>query len=277
MTKSPRGKTPLSKLWSCLCHGRTLSQLLFTGLLVWIGIQMVSHPTSSANIERYCPFGGMETLLPWLKGKGTWCSLSTINIAMLLGVLLITLVFKRAFCSHICPVGTIAEWTAKLGRFVPFLPLRVPKRVDRALKWLKYPVLVLILYLTYVAQDLIFRQVDPFYVLFTFGKGHEVAGFSMPLILGIIAIGVAIPMVFCRYLCPFAACLTPFARISPVQVHRDKSKCIDCGACDKACDWAIDVSSVAKVTTGECSLCQDCIRKCPVPGTLYLGVGGPIK
>ena len=272
-------KTGKTKLFSGIKHGRAVSQFLFLGLTIWVAYQMLSG-VRGATIEKYCPFGGVETLFPWLNKTGTLCSLSTINISVLAGVLLITFLFKRVFCSHICPVGTLSEWVATFGRRYIFKSWRVPSKVDHILMWLKYPVLVLIVWGTLRVGELTFREIDPYYVLFTLGRGHGIAegvigigGYSLIIILFLFGLNVLVPLAFCKYLCPMAACLNPLSRIGLVRVHRNVDTCIHCKRCDGTCKWGIEVSNVAGVRSAECSNCQDCVRSCPVPDTLALRIG----
>ncbi|MBI4720572.1 MAG: 4Fe-4S binding protein [Chitinivibrionia bacterium] len=259
--------------------GRTASQLLFLGLTVWIGSQMI-RGVSGATIEKYCPFGGVETLIPWLNKTGTICALSTTNISILAGVLIITLLFKRVFCSHICPVGAVSEWIAVLRRRLPFKTGRVPRQYHRPLTWLKYPLLAAIIYFTVRTQELIFRELDPYYVLFTLGTAHGISdgligigAFSLWIIMTLLLLGFVVPLLFCKYLCPLAACLAPVSRLGLVRISRNEETCTSCGECDAACEWGVSVSDVKTVTSVECSNCQDCIRACSEPGTLTLQMG----
>jgi len=260
-------------------HGRVLSQILFLGLTIWVAYRMLSG-VRGATIEKYCPFGGVETLFPWLNKTGTICSLSTMNITVLAGILLITLLYKRAFCSHICPVGALSEWISALGDRYVMKSWRVPQGIDRILKWLKYPLLVLIVWGTIRVGELIFREVDPYYVLFTLGRGHGieegiigVGSFSLIIILFLFALNIVIPLAFCKYLCPLGACLNPLSRIGLLRIRRNPETCIDCAQCDRACKWGVSVSKVVGVSDAECSNCQDCVRSCPVPDTLALQIG----
>jgi polyferredoxin len=258
--------------------GRIASQLLFLGLTLWTAQRMIAG-VRGATIEKYCPFGGVETIIPWITKTGTLCSLSTLNLSMLGGVLVITLLFKRAFCSHICPVGTLAEWISALGRRL-HLRVAIPRGWDQGLRWVKYAGLIAIVYFTFRVQELIFREVDPFYVLFTLGQGHGIAEgpigvgrLSLAIVLALLLAGIVLPLLFCRFLCPFAAFLTPFSRLGLTRIRRDEAKCTKCGRCDKACDWKVRVSTARSVTDGECSNCQECLHACPVPGALTLGIG----
>jgi polyferredoxin len=255
-------------------HLRLLSQFLFLGLTGWV-MSEILWGVRGATIEKYCPFGGVETLIPWLKKTGTLCSLSTMNLSILGGVLAMTLLFKRAFCSHVCPMGTVLEWAGRLGRRFVVRSRRVPARVDGILKWIKYPLLAVILYFTVKAGELVFRDFDPYYVLFTAAKGHGIGTYGFWVTAAILIAGILVPLSFCKYLCPLAASLAPFGRVGLVKIHRDAGKCTACGACDRACEWGIQVSKTPKaVSSAECSNCQDCMRACPEPDVLALRLGG---
>ena len=259
-------------IWSRSKHGRIFSQALFLALTLWISIRMLAG-VRGATIERYCPFGGVETLIPWINKSGTLCSLSTLNISILGGVLIITLFFKRVFCSHVCPMGTVLEWWGIASRKLAIGKKKISRSVDRVLTWLKYPLLILILVSTIVVGELVFRDFDPYYVLFSAGKGHGIGTYGMWVTIGILVAGLLIPLSFCKYLCPMGACLAPLGRLGWVRVSRDEDRCTHCGSCDSACEWGVTISATQSVTSAECTNCQDCIRSCPVPGTLTLGIG----
>ncbi len=74
-------------------------------LLVLVGVYVVG-----GNCERWCPFGGVEALYTYVHEGNMLCSLGTANFFMLGGVLLMTLLMRRAFCGYACPIGTISEW-----------------------------------------------------------------------------------------------------------------------------------------------------------------------
>jgi polyferredoxin len=259
-------------LWERAKHGRTLSQLLFFGLTAWVGYQMVSG-VRGATVEKYCPFGGVETLIPWINKTGTLCSLSTMNISILVGVLVLTLVFKRVFCSHICPMGALLEWTGALGKKLGLAKKRIPPKVDAALKWVKYPLLILILGLTIKTGELIFRGFDPYYVIFTANQGHGIGKAGLWVTGAVLVVGLFSSLAFCKYLCPMGACLAPFSRLGLIRITRNEDSCTSCGNCDKACAWGVKVSTAQVVKSAECSNCQDCLRSCPADGALTLGVG----
>jgi polyferredoxin len=272
VTVKEQATVPKGRFWDVTKHLRIFSQVVFLGLTVWVMVQMLDG-VRGATIEKYCPFGGVETVIPWINKTGTLCSLSTMNLSILAGVLVMTVFFKRVFCSHVCPMGTVLEWTGMLSRRFAIRSWRVPGAVDRVLKALKYPVLVVIVYFTVKVGELVFRDFDPYYVLFTAGEGHGIATFGLWVTLLILIGGVVVPLSFCKYLCPLAASLAPFGRIGLLRVTRDEETCTQCGECDHACEWGINVSKVETVTSAECSNCQDCLRACPESDVLSLRIG----
>ena len=262
--------------WKLTKHGRVISQLLFLSLTAWITIQFLQG-VRGATVEKYCPFGGIETLIPWLGGTGTLCSLSTVNISMMAGVIILTILFKRVFCSHVCPLGSVLEWLGVLGRRFVIRSWRVPPAYDRVLRWIKYLLVALIVYFTARVGELVFRDYDPYYVLFTAGKGHEISHVGLWVTLTVLIAGIVIPLSFCRYLCPLGACLAPVGRFGLVRIFRNQEKCTGCRACDDACERAVPVSEKTCIDSAECVNCQDCLRACPVPDTLTLGIGSGLQ
>ena len=109
----------------------------------------------------------------------------------------------------------------------------VPPSVNNGLKLLRYGVLALVLFLTYRTAELVFRAYDPFFLIFS-GFGHGSEGWISVIVLGLILVGaLAIPMFFCRYLCPLGATFDPLSRLGLVRIYRDGSKCTGCGRCNR--------------------------------------------
>jgi len=227
---------------------------------------------SRVSVEAFCPFGGLESALSLFTSRRFTCATGERNLALFIGLVVLTILSRRAFCGWVCPVGALSEWLVRLkaalrGRPASFLP-PVPPRTDRGLRWIRLVVLVMILWFTYRVGELVFRGLDPYYVLFSF-HGHDVQPWSYLVLGGLIAGMVAIPMLWCRYLCPLGAALLPFSAVGWLRIMRDESACTDCGLCDRVCPHAIPIARADRIRSAECTLCLECSEACPT-GALEL-------
>ena len=177
----------------------------------FLGLTLLAVFVFRANAERWCPFGGVEALKTYVTEGSMPCSLAISNFYTLAGLLLVVLIVRRAFCSHICPIGTITEWIGKLGAKLGFKPRAVPARVDRWLSLLKYGVLALIVWVTWSAGELLFRTADPCYALLS-RHGADITFWAYVVSGGVLIGALFTWMPFCRWLCPLAAVMNPLSR-----------------------------------------------------------------
>ena len=77
---------------------------------------MPGEASRGGSFNSFCPFGAIETLLPYLFTGHTLKTTNLLNFSVMLGVLGVALVAGRAFCGWMCPLGTIQDWLASLGR-----------------------------------------------------------------------------------------------------------------------------------------------------------------
>jgi polyferredoxin len=258
-------------------YARRILQVAFVLLALGAGIRLALGG-SLGGVETFCPFGGLETLYSVLTRQQFSCAMGELNLALFFALLLLTLVARKAFCSWVCPFGTVSEWLGALGerlrrrrgwspkRAEPGL-LFAPRRVDRRLRWLRLPILVLVLATTFHAGELVFRPFDPYYVMFS-AHGHDVEPWSYGILAAVLAMTFLLFMAWCRYLCPLGGVLWPFSRMGLLRIVRDETICEGCGSCDRACPHGLGVSRSAQVRSGECTLCLECTHACPRPHAL---------
>ncbi len=263
----------MTRRWSVLRSTRLLAQV---GFLLAAGIEGVrlARGESLAGVERYCPFGGLETAWSFVTRHSFSCTAGELNLALFLALLGLTLVARKAFCSWVCPVGSVSEWLFRLvrrpGRPVPVEP---PAGVDRVLRWLRLPVLGVILVATWTTGELVFRGYDPYYILVS-ARGHDVRAWSYAILAGVLALGMVVPMAWCRYLCPLGVTLWPFAAVGRIRLRRNERHCTACAACTRACPHGIDVAASSEVRSGECTLCLECSAACPSTYAMELRLEG---
>jgi len=245
----------------------------YTFLTVFLGLVLyLALGFGNRSFEVFCPFGGVESLWGLFQEGQFSCALGPLNLSILIAVLALTIVAKKAFCGWVCPIGFIGELLDKIGsRVFPKRPYISPRLNDR-LKLLRYVVLFTALYFTYKTGELILRGYDPYYAIFS-GFGHGTLGWITYITLGIIVIGwLLIPMFFCRYLCPLGATFDPFSRLGLIKVSRNEELCTKCGGCDEVCPYSIPISEVKKVRHRDCTNCLECIDACQEDDVLSLKI-----
>ncbi|HPC81920.1 MAG TPA: 4Fe-4S binding protein [Thermoanaerobaculaceae bacterium] len=263
---------------------RRLAQALFGVLVLAIGIQFTlwasahlagRHPAVArpAGVEGFLPISALMSLRLWAAGGGIH-PIHPAALAILLAAFASSLVLPRAFCSHICPVGTLSELLGDVGRGLLGRTWMLPRWLDIPLRGLKYALLAFFVWATWAAMEL------PALVAFLDSPYNRVADVKMLLFfaepsrltIGVVgALVVASVLVrdaWCRYLCPYGALLGLLGRLAPLRVERDAATCVDCRACTKACPARIPVHAASRVGNVECSGCQDCVAACPVAGCL---------
>lgn len=226
------------------------------------------------NAEQWCPFGGVEALYTYATDGSMTCSLAVSNFYILAGVLVMTLLLRRAFCGYMCPIGTISDWLHRGAAILSVGPASIPYRLDRCLSFLKYPVLAIILYFTYRTSELVLRGFDPCYALIS-RHGEDITFWAYAIAGGIVVASLIVTLPFCRWLCPLAAVLNPFSRFGLTRIKRDQNACTDCGQCATACPMAIPVDTVGQVTAARCLSCMSCADACPAHGDGALAWGSP--
>lgn len=232
---------------------------------------------SSASLHAVCPFGGVETLYTYLS-SGLFVQKIHDSSLVLAGiVILLSILFGPVFCGWVCPLGTVQEWVSKIGkkvfkrRFNHF----VPAKLDNALRYMRYVVLIWVLYVTATSGSLIFEAYDPYFALFNFWS-TEVA-WSGLVILGVtLLLSVFVERPWCKYACPYGAVLGITNLFRVFSIKRSESTCKADGACSIMCPMNIQVDTVKTVRNHQCISCLECTSEaiCPVAKTVVFTSGG---
>lgn len=242
-------------------------QLFFLGAITYLALGW-----GSTGFEAFCPFGGVEALYGLFTTRNFTCALAPLNLSIFLAVVVLTIITKRTFCGWVCPLGSIAEWIARLADKIWEKRPQIPQSADRYLRLLRYPVLAIILYYTYMIGDLAYRGYDPFYIIFS-GMGHGTLGWISIGTIAIFVVGSFFQrMFFCLYLCPLAAVLDPFSKIGLMRIRRNIETCTDCTLCNKRCHFGLEPMAMHKVSHRDCVNCLECVEACPVEGCLEIKV-----
>lgn len=245
----------------------------FLGFMTYVAYrhQVVGGgPSGVPPVDTLCPFGGLESLYSYLK-HGTFLRRVAMSSLLLFGtVAASTLLLGRTFCGWICPLGALGEAAGALGRRLGFKVDQ--RRIPHTARHVKLLILGVVLAGSWATGTLVFRPYDPWVAWAHLGGGlDEIAanpwGFAVLALLVILA-GMGISRFFCRYLCPLGGGLWILQKLSLTRVERHPDRCVNCGACDRACPMGITVSTAGRLSNGDCISCGECVESCPAKGAL---------
>ena len=190
------------------------------------------------------------------------------DIAILVAVIPITILFGRFFCSFICAFGAMCDFLYFLpGIFLKRRP-QIPPRLHSILRWLKYLVLVAIIVFIWILGYELPHKYDPWHVFGVYTDISAYADLSTLLSVGgailaaIMLISLVFKRFFCRYLCPLGAFFEIISFFRLFRIKRKEEKCNHCGLCDRDCAMGVRVSEKQRVNSGECIDCLECIDVC---------------
>lgn len=243
---------------------------------------MPGESSKGGAFDAFCPFGGIETLLPYLTTGHTLKTTNLLSFTALIAVFGVSLVAGRAFCGWMCPLGSLqdlfARWARQLSgekksirgkKSQAKFPIQVPSKLDCWLRYLKYLVLLVILFTSTMAVYPPLRDLCPARALFGFHWNTPLLG--VVLILFILT-SMLVKRFSCRYLCPMGAVLAIFNKISPIHITVDQHNCTDCRRCEAECP--VDIPAIPENTrSAECIRCLECLETCAQPEVIELRLG----
>jgi len=223
----------------------------FTAIVVlWIGYDFVrwvrgleagiSVGSRPPGVEGFLPIAALMSLRH-LWDTGEVHPVHPAGLVILLAVLATGILLKKAFCSWLCPVGTLSEMLGAVGMAAFGRRLKLPRPLDVPLRGLKYLLLIFFLNAIFVVMkpegvaaflDSPYSRVADVKMLYFF---ERLTPLALQLLAGLVFFSMIVPFLWCRYLCPYGALLGALSLLSPLKVTRHAASCIDCALCARAC------------------------------------------
>ncbi len=241
--------------------------------------------------------GTLHHWLGWLAKIQFLPAVLALNVAVIVGLVLLTLIFGRIYCSVICPLGILQDVLAKLRR------KKNKYSYSKEVRWLRYPMLVVMVVALLAGIGSLFQLLAPYSA---FGRiatmllqplwmlGNNVLGVlaeradsyafytvdvwmkSLPVfIIALVTLIVLVVLAwrggrtYCNTVCPVGTVLSFLARFSLLKVRFDEKKCKNCSLCSRNCKAAcIDYKSHT-VDYSRCVVCGNCISECKFGALKY--------
>jgi polyferredoxin len=263
-------------------------QAAFLLLNVWLGANFYSWVRQfevgvldtglhrPAGVEGWLPIAGLMNLKYWIL-SGQIPQVHPAGLFLLVTFVAISFLFRKAFCSWLCPIGTISEYLWRAGKKMFKRNFRLPRWLDLPLRVLKY---VLLGFFVWAISTMSVAGIRDF-MQSPYGLIADVKmlnffrhiGQTGLIVLGIFAVAsIFIQNFWCRFLCPYGALLGLTSWLSPARIRRSTQTCIDCAKCAKACPSALPVDKLLQIRSVECTGCLECVAVCPAQDTLAISL-----
>jgi polyferredoxin len=267
---------------------RRTFQFVFLVLNIWLGgafyfwvrgIETGVHDRTMARpagVEGWLPIAGLMNLKYWLS-TGHLPASHPAALFLLVSFLAIAFLLRKAFCSWLCPVGTLSEYLWRAGQQILGRTFQLPRWLDLPLRSLKY---LLLGFFAWAVANMSAEAITQF-MHSPYGAIADIRmlnffrylGETAVIVLSVLALAsVLVQNFWCRYLCPYGALMGLASLFSPARIHRAESACIDCAKCAKVCPSALPVDKLITIKSAECTGCLECVAVCPAEGALHMAL-----
>ena len=253
--------------------------------------------------------GVLHHYLGWMAKIQFLPAVMALNVGVIVGLVLLTLLFGRVYCSVICPLGVFQDAVSHLGTRGKKQPYHYKKEHP----WLRYGVWVLFVVCLVAGIQVVVAFLAPYSAygrmvqellqpIYLWGNNllaliaervgsyafyeKEVWMRSLPtFIIALVTLGIIIALAFrggrtyCNDICPVGTTLSFFSRFAMFRPVIDTEKCKHCKACEHHCKAsciAIGKES-AQIDYSRCVDCFDCIGACKFDALKYRFAWGKKK
>ena len=245
--------------------------------------------------------GTLHAWLGWMAKIQFLPAVLALNLAVIVGLLLLTLLFGRVYCSVICPLGIWQDIVSNLSGRRKGKKSRFTASPER--KWLRYGVWVLFVAALLAGVQVFVALLAPysawgrivqnlFQPLYIWGNNllawiaeragsyafypREVWLRSLPTFLIALATLVTVTVLawkngrtWCNTLCPVGTTLGFFSRFALFRPVLDLDVCVRCHHCEKNCKASCIDINAGTIDHSRCVVCFDCVDSCPLGGLKY--------
>jgi len=193
------------------------------------------------------------------------------DLAVILAVYPLTVLFGRFFCGWVCAMGSLGDLLTAIRNGLKIKEHQIEESTDSKLKLVKYILLLFSILFIWVLQIAAIPQglnpLDAFGVLVSLENLDLLFTtflIATVLLIGILVASFFVPRFFCRYLCPTGAILSLLSLPRMLTIKKPRENCRNCSLCTQNCPMSIPLYKTDKSRSGECIECGQCVTGCPM-------------
>ncbi|MDR0972436.1 MAG: 4Fe-4S dicluster domain-containing protein [Prevotellaceae bacterium] len=245
--------------------------------------------------------GTLHRYAGWLADIQFLPAVLALHVGIIVGLVALTLLFGRIYCSVICPLGVFQDIITRKAKW---LTKRKKFSYSPALTWLRWTVLALFILSLAFGVSAVVSLLAPygaygriassiFAPIYDWGnnffaylaeRANSYAFYrtdvrlQIALIPGLIVAATLVALLvlawrngrtYCNTVCPVGTVLGFLSRFSLFKVRIDAEKCTKCNACSRVCKASCMDIKNQQIDYSRCVACYDCLDKCKFDSLTY--------
>ena len=216
--------------------------------------------------------GTVSSWFGWVARIQFLPALLALNLAVVIVLIVLTLIFGRAYCSVICPLGIMQDGISHISSMRKGKKARF--RWSPEVKWLRYSILALFIIALVAGLTSVSALLAPYSAF-----GRIATSLVQPVLPTAIIAGVTLLVVgilawiggrtYCNTVCPVGTVLSFFSRFSLLRPVIDADKCRNCRACEHKCKASCINIDNHEIDYSRCVDCFNCLDSCKFGALKY--------
>lgn len=205
---------------------------------------------------------------PYLSVTGAFDGIVSGSVLLFIALLLTSIFFRRTWCSTICPVSAIADYSERINN----------KNVNRKrLRIIRYSIFTVWFSTLILGFVISFKgiTINPLYLTENLISVDEPMKFI--IYYGVLSVLIILTLAIgkrgaCHSICwmsPFlvlGSAIGDKLNLPQLRINSNPEACISCSKCNRVCPMSIDVMNELKIgaiQSNDCINCSECENVCP--------------